>query len=131
MKVIIAGGRNITDYKFVSDAMSHDGAQYIVSKLTEVVSGGAKGVDYLGESWAEISNKPYKIFKANWKKHGRAAGPIRNEEMGDYADALIAVWDGKSSGTKHMINYMRKLNKPVFVYILSDEEMESMLPYEG
>ena len=55
------------------------------------------------------------LFPADWDKHGRAAGPIRNKQMADYADVLIAVWDGKSRGTKNMIDEMNKLMKPVYI----------------
>ena len=55
------------------------------------------------------------MFNADWNKHGRAAGPMRNKQMADYADVLIAVWDGQSKGTKNMIDQMNKLNKPVFI----------------
>lgn len=111
MITIIAGGRNITEYKYVDVACKK--APWII---TEVVSGMARGVDTLGEEWARKHNIPIKQFPANWDKYGRRAGPIRNEQMGDYANALIAVWDGKSRGTKHMINYATKKGLKVFVY---------------
>ncbi|MCJ7697784.1 MAG: DUF2493 domain-containing protein [Thermoplasmata archaeon] len=81
--------------------------------ITEVVSGGAAGADKIGEVWATMNHKPIKQFLPDWNKHGRSAGIIRNRKMGDYADALIAIWDGESGGTSHMIAYMRKIGKPV------------------
>ena len=125
MKVIIAGSRNITDFFAVADAID-----YSKFKITEVVSGGARGVDALGESWAKGSGTPCKVFKAAWDdlaakgafiKQGPYgiynvnAGRDRNEIMAGYADALIAVWDGKSTGTGHMIAHMRELGKPVHI----------------
>lgn len=71
--------------------------------ITEVVSGGAKGVDSLGEVWAHSMGVPVKVFPADWDKHGKKAGFVRNAEMAEYADALIAVWDGQSRGTYDMI----------------------------
>lgn len=65
--------------------------------------------------FARKNNIPIKVFLANWPEHGRAAGPIRNREMAEYADALIAFWDWKSAGTKNMIDEMRKRDKPVYV----------------
>jgi NADPH-dependent 7-cyano-7-deazaguanine reductase QueF-like protein len=67
------------------------------------------------EQYAKENRIELKVFPADWNKHGRAAGPIRNAQMGDYADQLVAVWDGKSKGTKNMIDYMNKLMKPVYI----------------
>lgn len=122
MKTIIAGSRSITDMARVFEIL--DLVQSVLIEhetlITEVVSGTAQGVDELGEHWALDNGIPVKRFPAQWSKHGKAAGPIRNAEMGDYADALIAIWDGKSTGTKHMIDYMIKKKK--FVYVSSPLE---------
>ena len=99
LRTIIAGSRDISDYDKVACIIKESGFN-----ISEVVSGTALGVDTLGEIWAEENNIPVKQFPADWDNKGKAAGFIRNTEMADYADALIAVWDGKSSGTKHMIN---------------------------
>lgn len=111
MKVIIAGSRTIDNFHAVEIAV-------IKSKfdITEVVSGRAKGVDYLGELYALKFSIPIKKFPAQWTMFGKRAGYIRNAEMSEYADALIAVWDGHSPGTLHMINLMKELNKPVYVH---------------
>jgi len=107
MKTIIAGSRGwIYDITEVLD--SHP-------EITEVVSGLAKGPDTLGKLWAKERGIPVKEFPADWDTFGRKAGPLRNTQMGDYADQLIAFWDGNSSGTRHMIKYMQSLNKPVTV----------------
>lgn len=79
-----------------------------------MVSGGANGVDLLGEQWACSWGIPVKQFMADWSKHGRAAGPIRNRQMAEYADALIAIWDGQSRGTKSMIRESRKAGLDVY-----------------
>ncbi len=111
MKVIIAGSRSITDYALVEQAILE--SPFYVE---EVVSGCARGVDQFGEQWALKTGMPITRFPANWSL-GRKAGMIRNREMADYADALIAVWDGKSHGTRHMIAYIRKaVCKPDFVW---------------
>lgn len=109
MKTIIAGSRTITDYDLVEKAVEESGFA-----VTEVVSGCARGVDNLGEEFARKWNLPVKQFHAKWKKHGKGAGPMRNAEMGDYADALIAVTTG-SSGTQNMIEYAKKKGLKVFV----------------
>ena len=110
MKVIIAGGRDIHDYQLVLDAIEESRLE-----ITTVVSGGAKGVDALGEHYAEQMNLPLHVYPADWKSHGRAAGPIRNSKMASNADALIAVWDGKSKGTRNMIETAH--NKGLVVYV--------------
>lgn len=110
MKTIIAGGRDIHNYQLVLDAIEE--SQFNISI---VMSGGAKGVDALGEQYAEEMNLTLHIFKADWERHGRAAGPLRNKLMAENADALIAIWDGKSKGTKNMIETARKHGLLVYV----------------
>lgn len=110
MNVIIAGGREYHNYETLLEAIEE--AQF---EITTVVSGGAKGVDALGEQYAEEQDLNLKIFRADWETHGRAAGPIRNRKMAENADALIAVWDGKSRGTKNMIETAQKLGLLVYV----------------
>jgi SLOG family YspA-like protein len=111
MKVIIAGSRSITDLSTVIRAIVNSGF-----KITEEVCGCANGVDVLGSQWADINKIPIKHFPAKWDLHGRSAGYVRNQEMAKYADALVAVWDGKSKGTGHMIDIMVKENKQVFLW---------------
>lgn len=107
MKVIIAGSRNFTDYNFLAEECNKILAKSVVG-IWEVVSGTANGADKLGEKFANENGFAIKRFPADWNKHGKSAGYIRNEEMAKYADALIAFWDGKSKGTKHMIDLARK-----------------------
>lgn len=112
MKTIIAGSRHIKDAAIVCKAV-----ELSKFEITEVVSGGAPGVDTAGEAIAETMGLPLKVFPAKWEIHGRAAGPIRNQQMAEYADALIAVWDGKSKGTKDMIDRASEQGLAVFVYV--------------
>jgi hypothetical protein len=122
MKTIIAGSRKITDLGTVIKAISQCG---FAEEITEVVSGTARGVDMLGEAMADANGIPVKKFPANWKPNGvfdKGAGYKRNVEMGEYADALIAVWDGESRGTKHMIDIMKGMGKKVYVYKLNKWE---------
>jgi Ni,Fe-hydrogenase maturation factor len=100
-KVIIAGGRDFSDYELLLEKCDY----YLTEKTNvEVVSGGAKGADILGERYAKERNLPLKIFLADWVTLGKRAGFVRNKEMAEYADALIAFWDKTSKGTKHMID---------------------------
>jgi hypothetical protein len=111
MRVIIAGSRNVWDYTIVETAMNN------LSKLpTEVVSGTAKGVDKLGEKWAKLNAIPVKRFPAKWNVYGKRAGYLRNAEMARYADGLVAIWDGKSRGTMHMIDIAKACGMKVYVY---------------
>ena len=98
MHVIIAGSRSITDYASVCDAVRRSGFA-----ITRVVSGMAAGVDSLAIRYAAEHGLPCDRFPAEWKRWGRSAGYRRNAQMAEHADALIAVWDGKSPGTRHMI----------------------------
>lgn len=97
-KTIIAGTRSITDPETLKEALDQ-----IDWEIDEVVSGTQKGVDRLGEAYAESEYLPVKKFEPDWDQHGKAAGPIRNREMANYADALLAVWNGQSPGTRSMI----------------------------
>ncbi len=113
MKLIIAGSRPITDYSLLVRAM--DLTPYY-SIISEIVSGNAQGVDLLGERYARDHSIPVHVFPAKWTEHGLSAGPRRNMEMAAYSDALLAIWDGHSKGTTHMVDTMKRMNKPYFVY---------------
>lgn len=114
MKVIVAGSRTITDEATVRRAMRT--AWRMGIRPTEVVSGACwAGVDALGEKIAREASIPVKRFPADWSAHGRAAGPLRNAAMAEYADALVAVWDGRSRGTANMIEEARKRGLAVHV----------------
>ncbi len=105
MWVIIAGGRDFSDYELLKERCDH------FLSLTQgvvVVSGCARGADTLGEQWAQERGHEIIRMPADWNKHGKLAGPIRNSEMAKQAEALIAFWDGESRGTKHMIETARK-----------------------
>lgn len=111
MNCIIAGPRYIENYQHVIDAVKASGFT-----IDMVVSGRAAGVDSLGERWAENHGVSVKPFPADWDKHRKAAGPIRNRQMAEYADALIAVWDGRSRGTGNMIKEASKRGLEVYVH---------------
>ena len=111
MRVIIAGSRGIENpYKEVCNAVH-------ASKLhvSVVLSGGARGIDQAGERYAEALEKPCEVFRADWSS-GKTAGFIRNSEMANTADALIAVWDGTSKGTWDMIMKMCRKGGHIFIH---------------
>lgn len=109
IKVIIAGTRDFNDYAFLKKNVDYflQGINPNNEEI-EIVSGNARGADKLGERYAKEHNLPVKLFPANWDKYGKSAGYLRNQEMANYADVLIAFWDEKSKGTKHMIDIAKK-----------------------
>lgn len=118
-KVIIAGSRGFSNYKLLKEKCN----EYLREKRKEyniiIISGGARGADTLGEKYAQDEGFSLEVFPANWNKFGKSAGFIRNEQMAEVADALIAFWDGKSNGTKHMIEIME--NKKLLVRVVNYE----------
>ncbi len=111
MRTIIAGSRTIEDYELVAKAVSDSGFP-----ISQVVSGCARGVDTIAINWAYKNLLPVARFPADWDKHGKAAGAIRNERMARFADALIAVWDGESKGTKNMIDTARRHGLKIHIH---------------
>ena len=105
MKVIIAGSRTFSDYNFLRTNCDRLLSQF---SNIEIVSGTAQGADQLGERYAREKGYDIKQFPANWDKYGKRAGYLRNDDMAQYADWLIAFWDGTSKGTKHMIDLANK-----------------------
>lgn len=119
MKLIIAGSRKIQ----INPWFAIEGLVQSVglkrSEISEIISGTATGIDQSGEILANsVWHKPIKRFPADWDTHGKAAGPIRNKQMAEYADALLLIWDGESRGSRNMKETMLKLNKPVYEVIL-------------
>ena len=116
IKVIIAGTRDFNDYAFLKKNVDYflQGINPNNEEI-EIVSGNARGADKLGERYAKEHNLPVKLFPANWDKYGKRAGYLRNQEMANYADVLIAFWDEKSKGTKHMIDIAKKQDLTVIV----------------
>lgn len=104
-KVIIAGSRTFRNHRIVRQYCD----KYLQNKTDiEIVSGGADGVDKLGEKYAREHNYKLTIMNADWKQHDKSAGPIRNRQMAEYADAAIVYWDMSSKGTKNMIDIARE-----------------------
>lgn len=104
--VIIAGSRTFDDYECLKSTLD-----VLFKNLREevvIICGAARGADALGERYAKSHGYEIRYFPADWQTYGRAAGPIRNKEMAQSADALVAFWDGKSPGTKNMINLAKK-----------------------
>lgn len=110
MKIAIVGSRSIELEKL---------EQYIPKNVTEIITGGAKGVDTSAKEFALEKGITYKEFLPEYDKYGRAAPIRRNFEIADYADKVIAFWDCKSKGTKSVIDYCRKngIELELFMFI--------------
>lgn len=111
MKTIIAGSRYVISYDLVRHVIADSGFT-----ITEVVSGCARGVDAFGEIWAKRNGVPVRKFPADWNTHGKEAGPIRNQQMADYAEALIAIPGPESRGTWDMVRRAKARGLRVYVY---------------
>jgi predicted Rossmann fold nucleotide-binding protein DprA/Smf involved in DNA uptake len=122
MKVIIAGGREVRGTQadeMVREAISGSGWS---GTITQVIHGAASGIDSAAHRVCE-GLWPVRPVPADWKAHGRAAGPIRNKQMAGMADALIAVWDGKSRGTRNMIETAQSMGLKVYVHRYESTEV--------
>lgn len=134
IRVIVAGSRGITDYfyleKYLDNVFSTN--SIFIGKKIVIVSGTAKGVDTMGETYADTKGLDKERYPADWKNlnvepcvikynqygpYNAVAGHNRNKKMQEVADAAVVFWDGVSSGTKDMISKMRAANKPVIVII--------------
>lgn len=119
LRIIIAGSRTIIDSTILYQALINAITSGFIppADIIEIVAGGAKGVDLLAKQYAQDVGYQYAEFLPDYKQYaGKIAPLIRNTAMAHYGDILIAVWDGQSSGTKHMISEMKKLGKPVYIY---------------
>lgn len=104
MKLAIVGSRNISGVNI---------EEYLPEGIEEIVSGGARGIDSVAAAYAKAHGIKLVEFLPDYKKYGRVAPLRRNDEMADYADEVIAFWDGVSSGTKYTVAAFKKRGKPV------------------
>jgi hypothetical protein len=119
IRIIIAGGRDFNDYDYLCDKVSDFILMELPEELwskVEIVSGGANGADKLGIRFANEKGCKLTTFIPDWDKYGKKAGILRNHDMGDYADILLAFHDGESRGTKDMIDYATKKGLLVEVF---------------
>ena len=103
-KVVIAGSRGFSNYKLLKETCDKYLREKKKTHNIVIISGHARGADSLGEKYASDEDLDLEIYPADWKKYGKSAGFMRNEQMADIADAVIAFWNGESHGTKHMID---------------------------
>ena len=104
----------------------------VLYPITQITSGGAAGADTLAAEWSAERGLPAPIiFLPDWAKHGRAAGPIRNQLIVDAADFVVAFWDGKSRGTLSTLRYAQKTNKLAYAWIYDPETFEILRCISG
>ncbi len=100
-RLIIAGSRDFNDYSLLPKHL--DTLLTTIELPVQIISGGARGADRLGERYAREHKLLLRIIKPDWDRYGKSAGFLRNEKMAKFADGLMAFWDGNSRGTEHMI----------------------------
>jgi len=115
--IIIAGGRDFDNYSLLKEKVDQVIAQWKnPNDKIEIVSGGARGADTLGQQYAEERKYKLKLFPADWDKYGKSAGYKRNKKMAKYAGICICFWDGISKGTKHMIDLANRYALILYVF---------------
>ncbi len=112
-RVVIAGCRDYNNYEEAKQYIDFCLSNIRKENKIVIVSGGCRGADAIGEQYAKENNFKVEKYPADWVKHGKRAGPIRNEQMAKDSDYVICFWDNKSKGTKSMIEYAIKYNKPI------------------
>lgn len=115
LKVAVIGSRSLTDYDVVEEAM-----EPYRNRAGMIVSGGARGTDRLAEEWAKENEVETLIFLPD-PAHGRGGYRIRNEKIVESADMVVAFWDGKSRGTKMVIEMCKDLGVPVEIVKISSD----------
>ena len=120
MKLIVAGSRNIQYYETVKSAIDELVSQGMV--INTIIDGTAKGVDELASRYAKENGIENLRVPAEWHLYRSGAGPVRNRKMAEMGDALLALWDGKSSGTKNMIKIANDMELQVKIVIVADDK---------
>jgi len=108
MKVAIIGSREFDDYELLCKSL-----EKVKDKITLIISGGARGADSLAERFALENNIPIRIFKPDWDRKGKIAGILRNQDIVNNCDVVIAFWNYTSKGTEHALNYADTIGKPI------------------
>ena len=110
---VIAGCRDYNNYDEAKNYIDFCLSNIRKENNIVIVSGCASGADVIGERYAKENGFEVEKYPADWKTYGRSAGPKRNKQMAEVSDYVICFWDLKSRGTKSMIDYAKKYNKPI------------------
>ena len=119
LRVVIAGCRDYNNYQEAKEFIDLCLSNIRKENKIIIVSGCASGADAIGEKYAAENGFEVEKYPADWEKYGRSAGPRRNRQMAEVSDYVICFWDGKSRGTKSMIDYAKKFSKPVKIKIIN------------
>jgi len=117
MKLIVAGSRSIKNYEYISKCIDKTikECSSLGIEIDTIVSSNSQGIDKLAEKYAKDKGLDLVIFPVNWDRYGKSAGYKRNMKMVEYADSLLAIWDGISAGTKHMIDIAKNHKLKVWI----------------
>jgi len=115
MKLAVVGSRSLynTQAQTLLSNTIDDIREY--AKVEEIITGGASGIDVLAIRYATIHSIPYKVITPDYNKHGKYAPLIRNKQIVDECDKLVAIWDGHSTGTSHTVKLAMKQKKLIKV----------------
>lgn len=115
MKIAIAGSRTFANYEVMCAFIERSLSDVEFNSIEAVVSGGARGADTLAEQYARENGLELIVFPAEWKRHGRKAGPLRNVKIIQECDLCFAFWNGQSRGTEHDISLCKRMGKPCYI----------------
>ncbi len=113
MKTAIIGSRGIRNLRL---------EQFLPEDVSEIISGGARGVDALAAEYADIHEIPLKVFLPDYRRYGKKAPLVRNRLIVDACDVLFAFWDGASTGTAYTLRYARERGKEIHLFRLKRAE---------
>lgn len=119
-RIVVAGCRDFCDYDTAKEYIDLCLCELEENSTFIFVSGACRGADMLGERYAKEHGFEIERYPANWDLYGRAAGPLRNRKMAEASDLVICFWDGKSRGTRTMIQYAEQLGKTVKVKMINE-----------
>lgn len=115
VRLIVSGSRDICNEILVCGILQRYYVEVFDFDVDAVITGGARGVDSIAHKWARLIGLRTIVRNADWDRYGKSAGPIRNREMLEYGNTLLAIWNGKSKGTKDMIDI--SLKRGVVTYV--------------
>ena len=114
MNMAIIGSRDFNDYEYLNKTIKEKVKELPIIKV--IVSGCARGADTLGEEFARKNNLIFKAYPAMWDTYGKSAGIIRNKDIINNSDIVVAFWDGKSTGTCNSIELAKKMGKKTYIF---------------